>query len=152
MGAGSGEVALKWFDTMYPSLTEQGIGLTAIGVITADPASVESILGWAGRLQERADYVVVENCAVPQPDFSYWHDSEQSIHFREAFKPVVLTMEYRNSELENASRQHGVTLTQIARRETNVAELRKASLVMRAQSYRRRLFEEFEKAKEVFLP
>jgi hypothetical protein len=32
------------------------------------------------------------------------------------------------------------------------AELKRASLVMRAQSYRRRLFFEFDRAKQVFLP
>ena len=33
-----------------------------------------------------------------------------------------------------------------------VDELKRASLVMRAQSYRRRLFSEFDRAKQVFLP
>ena len=32
------------------------------------------------------------------------------------------------------------------------AELKRASLIMRAQSYRRRLFSEFDRTKEVFLP
>ena len=31
-------------------------------------------------------------------------------------------------------------------------KLERASLVMRAQSYRRRLFSEFDRAKQVFLP
>jgi hypothetical protein len=44
-------------------------------------------------------------------------------------------------------RQQGVTLGQIAERRLKVPELQKASLVIRAQSYRRRLFEEIEKAK-----
>jgi MinD-like ATPase involved in chromosome partitioning or flagellar assembly len=152
MGSGSGEVALKWFETMCPNLAEEGIALTAIGVVTSDPASVESVLNWAARLQDRADYVIVENAATRQADFSYWRDSQQSIRFREVFKPFVLSVGYRISELENASRQHGVTLTQIARKTTDVSELRKASLVMRAQSYRRQLFEEFDRAKEFFLP
>lgn len=152
MGAGSGEVALHWFETMYPDLAVQGIALTAIGVVTSDPASVESVLTWAARLQDRVDYVIIENATTLQSDFSYWRNSQQSIQFREAFQPAVLSMEYRVSELENGSRQHGATLSQVARRQTKVAALRKASLVMRAQSYQRRLFEEFEKAKEFFLP
>ena len=152
MGAGSGQVALNWFETMYPDLAEQGILFTAIGVVTSDPASVESVLSWAARLQNRVEYVVVENATNPQADFSYWRDSDQSARFREAFRPVVLSMEYRLADLENASRQHGVTLAQIGQRNTNVAELQRASFVIRAQSYRRRLFQEFEKAKELFLP
>jgi hypothetical protein len=152
MGAGSGQVALNWFETMYPDLSEHGILFTAIGVVTSDPASVESVLGWAARLQNRVDYLIVENATTPQADFSYWRDSDQSDRFREAFRPVVLSMEYRLADLENASRQHGVTLAQIAQRTTNAAELQKASFVIRAQSYRRRMFQEFDKAKDLFLP
>ncbi len=33
-----------------------------------------------------------------------------------------------------------------------IEELKRASLIMRAQSYRRRLFSEFDRTKEVFLP
>jgi hypothetical protein len=152
MGAGSGQVALNWFEAMYPDLAEQGILFTAIGVVTSDPASVESVLSWAARLQNRAEYVIVENSTSPQADFSYWRDSDQCACFRTAFRPVVLSMEYRLADLENASRQHGVTLEQIAQRTASAAELQKASFVIRAQSYRRRLFQEFEKAKEFFLP
>jgi hypothetical protein len=66
------------------------------------------------------------------------------------FQPVVLSVEYRLAELENASRPYGVTLAQIAQRKTGAPDLQKASFVIRAQSYRRRLFQEFEKAKEFF--
>jgi hypothetical protein len=152
MGAGSGQVALNWFETMYPDLAEQGILFTAIGVVTSDPASVESVLSWAARLQNRVEYVIVENATSPQADFTYWLDSDQCTRFREAFRPVVLSMEYRLADLENASRQHGATLAQIALRKTKATELQKASFIIRAQSYRRRLFQEFEKAKEFFLP
>ena len=41
--------------------------------------------------------------------------------------------------LVDRARNHGVTLGEIARRATDAAGLRKASLVMRAQSYGRRL-------------
>ena len=61
MGAGSGQVALNWFETMYPDLAEEGILFTAIGVVTSDPASVESVLSGAARLQSRVKYVIVEN-------------------------------------------------------------------------------------------
>src|ERR1700684_679651 len=61
MGSGSGRVALNWFETMYPDLAEQGILFTAIGVVTSDPASVESVLSWAARLPSRVQYVIVEN-------------------------------------------------------------------------------------------
>ena len=53
MGSGAGQVTYDWFDRMYPDVAEAGIVFTAIGVVTSDPASVESVLAWAARLQNR---------------------------------------------------------------------------------------------------
>ena len=152
MGAGSGRVTYEWFERMYPDVTEAGIAFTAIGVVTPDPASVESVLAWAAQLQTKVSYLIVENATSSHPDFRYWRQSEQAGEFRDTLKPVVIEMDYRLPDLENAARNHGVTLGQVADRKTAVSELQKASLVMRAQSDRRRLFAEFEKAKEALLP
>lgn len=152
MGAGSGQVVHEWFDTMYDDVAEQGISFTALGIVTSDPASVESVLSWANQLQDRVQYVIVENAATPHADLTYWRNSDLAQRFREMFRPVVIAMEFRLLDLENPARQHGVTLSQVADRKTPVEELQKASIVMRAQAYRRRLFAEFEKAKELLLP
>ena len=72
MGAGSGQVASDWFDSMYEDVSVTGARFTAVGVITPDPASVESVLAWANRLQDRVQYVVVQNATSPQSTFSYW--------------------------------------------------------------------------------
>ena len=152
MGAGSGQVTHEWFDRMYPDVAEAGIAFTAVGVVTSDPASVESVLAWAARLQKRAAYLIVENSIANHTDFRYWRESEQALEFQTVFTPAVIQMDYRLPELENAARNHGVTLGDIARRSHNALELQKASLVMRAQSYRRRMFAEFERVKDLLLP
>jgi hypothetical protein len=152
MGAGSGQVTHDWFEKMYPDVADAGIVFTAIGVVTSDPASVESVLAWAARLQERVSYLIVENAITDQTDFVYWRESDQAREFQRAFEPAVIHLDYRLADLENAARNHGVTLGKIAARTTEAPELQKASLVMRAQSYRRRMFAEFEKAKELLLP
>jgi len=152
MGASSGQVTHEWFDSMFEDVTATGVEFTAIGIVTPDPASVESVLSWAARLQDRVSYVIVENATTHQPDFSYWRDSHQADQFRSAFRPTILRMEFRLPDLENPARQHGVTLGQVAERRIKVPELQRASLVIRAQSYRRRLFEEIEKAKGLLLP
>jgi hypothetical protein len=54
MGSGSGQVTYDWFDRMYPDVTEAGIAFTAIGVITSDPASVESTTSTAVRRLRRS--------------------------------------------------------------------------------------------------
>src|ERR1700761_8776693 len=152
MGAGAGQVAAEWFEAMYDDVAALGVRFTAIGVVTPDPASVESVLAWANHLQDRVEYVIVENAASALSDFTYWKNTEQAKRFRDAFSPIVLPMEFRLAELENPIRQHGVRLGDVAERKTSVGELKRASLVMRAQSYRRRLFAEFDRTKEVFLP
>jgi MinD-like ATPase involved in chromosome partitioning or flagellar assembly len=151
MGAGAGQITYEWFDRMYPDVAECGIAFTAIGVVTADPASVESVLSWAAHLQNRVTYLIVENCMAQYSDFTYWNESEQARHFKEVFQPAVIRMDYRLPELENAARNHGLTLGEIATRTNCVPELQIASLVMRAQSYRRFMFSEFEKVKELLL-
>jgi MinD-like ATPase involved in chromosome partitioning or flagellar assembly len=152
MGAGAGQVAADWFDSMYEDVAATGARFTAVGIVTPDPASVESVLAWANRLQDRVEYVVVENATSALADFTYWRSTEQANRFREIFAPAILQMEFRLAELENPLRQHGIQLGQVAERKTAVDELKRASLIMRAQSYRRRLFAEFDQAKQVFLP
>jgi hypothetical protein len=100
--------------------------------------SLESILAWASRLQDRVQYVVVENATSALSDFTYWNGTEQAQRFREAFSPSVLQMEFRLAELDNPVRQHGIKLGDVADRKASVGELTRGSLVMRAQSYRRR--------------
>jgi MinD-like ATPase involved in chromosome partitioning or flagellar assembly len=152
MGAGAGQVASDWFDSMYEDVTATGVRFTAVGVVTPDPASVESVLAWANRLQDRVEYVVIENATSALADFTYWRSTKQANRFREAFTPAILQIEFRLAELENPLRQYGIQLGQVADRKTVVDELKRASLVMRAQSYRRRLFSEFDRARQVFLP
>jgi hypothetical protein len=81
MGVGSGQVASDRFDAMYEDVAATGARFTAVGVVTPDPASVESVLAWANRLQDRAQYLIVENATSPQADFSYWESAEQAIRF-----------------------------------------------------------------------
>lgn len=152
MGAGAGQVAAGWFDSMYEDVVATGVRFTAVGIVTPDPASVESVLAWANRLQDRVQYVIVENATSALADFTYWRSTKQANQFRQAFGPAILQMEFRLAELENPLRQHGIQLGQVADRRTLVDELKRASLVMRAQSYRRRLFSEFDRTREAFLP
>ena len=152
MGAGAGRVTHDWFHKMYPDVTEAGVVFTAIGVVTSDPASVDSVLDWAAALQHRVAYVIVENNLTEHTDFTYWRDGEQAREFRKRFEPTVIRLDYRLADLENAARNFGITLGRVAGRTAGVPELQKASLVMRAQSYRRRMFEEFDKVKELLLP
>jgi hypothetical protein len=96
--------------------------------------------------------LIVENSMAEHTDFRYWRESEQALWFQRKHAPAVIRMDYRLPVLENATRNHGVTLGAVAGRSTDAPELQKASLVMRAQSYRRRMFAEFDRVKELLLP
>jgi len=151
MGAGSGQVAYKWFDAMYEGARELGVAFTAVGLITPDPASVESVLSWAHALQSRVEYLVVKNALTEPADFSYWERSPPAEQFRQAFDPQEITMEYRLPKFENPARQYGVTLGQAADRRVKVLELQQTTVVLRAQAYRRNLFGEFDRVKDLLL-
>src|ERR1700678_1539630 len=110
MGAGAGQVASDWFDSMYEDVAAIGVRFTAVGVVTPDPASVESVLAWASQLQERVEYVVVENATSALADFTYWRSTEQASRFREAFSPEILRRELRFCPPENPVPQHRIQL------------------------------------------
>jgi hypothetical protein len=152
MGSGAGRVTHAWFDQMYAPIARRGIVFTAVGVVTADPASVESVLTWADRLQRRVSYLIVENETDANATFTYWRDSAQARAFQQVFAPAVIQMAYRLPHLETAMRNHGVTLTQVLHRQTTVPELQLSKAVLRAEGYRTRLFEQFEIVKELLLP
>jgi hypothetical protein len=152
MGGGSGLRTHTWFDEMYTPMSRRGIVFTAVGVITSDPASVESVLTWADRLQRRVAYLIVENQADDHGNFTYWRESAQARAFQETFQPAVMQMAYRLPHLEAAMRNHGVTLTEVVKHRTTVPELQLSKAIIRAEGYRERMFEQFEKVKELLLP
>ncbi|MGA2888112.1 MAG: hypothetical protein ABSE51_08670 [Terracidiphilus sp.] len=67
------------------------------------PGSVESVLAWASRLQDRFEYVIVENATNALADFTYWRSTEPANRFREAFTPETLQMEFRLRNLKTLS-------------------------------------------------
>ena len=151
MGAGAGAVAHRWFDSMFSSVNEMGVAFTAIGIVTPDPASVESVLGWAKALQHRVSYLIVKNALSDPADFSYWENEAVAVDFRNIFAPKEISMEFRLPKVENPARQHGLTLNRIADRRTDVSELQQTTVVIRAQAYRRHLFAQLDQVKDLLL-
>jgi len=67
-----------------------GIVFTTIGIVTSDPASVESVLTWGARLQTRAAYLIVENSVTEHAEFTYWRESDRAQQFQKVFRPAVM--------------------------------------------------------------
>jgi MinD-like ATPase involved in chromosome partitioning or flagellar assembly len=151
MGAGAGEVAHRWFDSMHEQAKNNGVTFTAIGVVTPDPASVSSILAWGRFLQDRVEYLIVKNCISDPADFSYWENDGEAEAFRRVARPRVISMEYRIPEMEHEMREHGLTLQAVAERKTDIPTLKLTASVWRAQAYRRNLFAELDRVKDLLL-
>jgi len=151
MGAGAGEVAHQWFDSMYAQANEFGVAFTAIGLVTPDPASVSSVLAWANFLQDRVDYLIVKNSISNPADFSCWDNDSEAEAFRRLARPRVINMEFRLSEIEHEAREHGLTLQAVAERRTKLPVLSSTASVWRAQAYRRNIFAELDTVKDLLL-
>ena len=61
-------------------------------------------------------------------------------------------MESRSTRLQGHLTNHGLTLGQVADRRTGVEEMNKSEHVLKAQRYRRILFEKFREAIVPLLP
>jgi hypothetical protein len=136
---------------MHEQAKENGVAFTSIALLTPDPASVFSILSWAAFLQERVEYLIVKNSISNPADFGYWEDDRQAAEFRNLYQPKIIEMEYRLPEIEHEARSHGVTMRAVADRRTIVPVLAKTASVWRAQAYRRNLFAELDRVKDLLL-
>jgi hypothetical protein len=152
MGAGAGQVAYAWFDAMYEGARELGVAFTAIGLVTPDPATVDSVLKWAGALQDRTDYLIVKNAVNNPSDFGFWDQAVRAEQFRNMFHPQVIEMEYRVPTVEFPARNHGLTIGRVAARNHDVRELSQFAIVIRAQAYRRHIYAELDRVKDLLLP
>ena len=152
MGGGAGYVTHQWFQFMKDDFTQLGIAFTVVGVVTPDPASVESVLTWASNLEDHVQYLIVENSNTSSPDFTYWHNSKQAQAFRKTFNPTVIAMEFRLPELERIARQYGVTLRAIGSKSANVANQLQIAHVIRAQRYTQRFAAQLDQAQAFLLP
>ena len=95
MGSGSGKVAHGWFDSMYESISDT-MKFTALGLVTSDPASVESVLAWAAPAPNRVSYVIVLNKQEDDASaFTYWEQTAEAVKFRKLFKPGIIRMDSR---------------------------------------------------------
>ena len=152
MGGGAGHVAHQWFQFMKDDFSQLGIDFTAVGVVTPDPASVESVLTWASNLEDHVQYLIVENANTSNRDFTYWHNSKQAQAFRNALNPIVIPMEFRLPELERIARQYGVTLRAIGSKCTSIANQLQVAHVIRAQRYTQRFAAQLDHAETLLLP
>jgi hypothetical protein len=152
MGAGAGSVAAEWFDRVYEGVKELGVAFTAIGLVTGDQSSVDSVCAWGGALQNRVDYLVVKNRMTKETTFGYWDECREAKAFRETFHPKEIEIEYRTPKVEERAREYGATIQAIASGRGELpSELKSAMVRIHAQQYRRNAFAELDRVAEILL-
>ncbi len=153
LAGGSSNAAERWFEEAAEYAVEMNVAFTAIGVTTNDASSVQSILKWAGHLQDAVDYLIVLNeMRSPRCAFQYWHDNENVAEFIEAASPTVMTMMSRLEEFQAEVRNHACTLDQIIHGKVDAKFFRYSRNIVRAKIYLRQLFEGFSNAADILLP
>lgn len=138
MGAGQGAVTYRWFDTIHEHIRELAHPLffTAVGVVTYDPASMESVLTWANHLNRRVDYLIVKNTVRDHAGFPVL-ESDSVKEFVRNFNPTVIGMPLRIAEYEQLARTHGLTPGAVAEGRTDIPELKRLGIQIRAAGYRK---------------
>ena len=144
----------RWLNEVYEGIVTErpDVRLTAVCMVTPDPASVTSLLGWANTLQSHVDYLIVRNSTTKPASFRYWEKDEQAQTFRSLAHPCVMAMEHRTPSPEYEAKNHGLTLCAVAEGKTAVSSLQATVARWRAQSYIRSAFAEFERVKGILLP
>jgi hypothetical protein len=128
------------------------LSFTAIGVVTSDPASVESLLNWAAQLQDRVSYVVVLNQQEDiQVGFHLLGKYHGSLPSARPFSPPSSAWRHACRICSTPCATMGLPSVQVSPRSVWDG-IGKSSLVVRAQAYRRQLFAEFDRIKEALLP
>ena len=148
LGAGAGVDTLAWFKDMYPAANELGIKFLAVGCITENAASIESVFSWSKELQDTVDYLIVKN--QMQGVTTLWDKSSAAKQFKEAFDPAEIIMTARMPEWQAELENHGLTLT--AAMESSHPIFSKLSARGRLQRLRQQMFDQFDDIRNVLEP
>src|SRR5271165_7126674 len=120
LGAGSGKFTFKRFDDMHDPLQEAGVRFLAIGVLTSEVATTETIFNWANALKSRTDYLIVRNHRNGD-DFSALEQSEPGQRFLKVSKAPVIDMEARLDDIQRDLDKRGLSLRQALEAPSEIA-------------------------------
>ncbi len=90
--AGTGREVLDWWlDIPFDELSDRQVRFVCIASITSSPDSVQSFFNWVSALRDRVTYIIFRNLKDGEylPDYE---TSNQSLEFREKFKPLHVTL------------------------------------------------------------
>jgi hypothetical protein len=148
LGAGASVDLIGWFNEMYPAAAELGISFLAIGSVTANPGSVETVFRWGESLEDKVGYLIVKNLFQGVTDL--WENSRLSVEFKEIFKPDEIIIKSRIPEWQTELENHGLTLSKAMG--SKIPMFSKISAKCRLHMWRKQIFKEFDRIKEILIP
>ena len=151
LGAGSGRDTEQWFNEMFDQVDNLDLNFVAIGAITANPASVETVFNWADILKKRVDYLIVRNLKDGAV-ITAFDKSKDGDAFRAVFAPAVLTFEARLPELQYSLENLGITISAVLSSESSIDNLTKTAARIRLRGYRNRFFDQLNTVRDLLIP
>ena len=153
LGAGSGKWTFKWFSDMHAVMQEAGVRFLAIGVITSEVATIETVFNWANALTDKTDYLIVRNHRNGD-NFNILENSEAGRRFLKLSKAPVIDMEARLEDIQHELDERGLSLRQamVAPPEMAGPLLSKAVWKMRMRGYQLRMDAQFRGVIDTLLP
>ncbi len=148
LGAGSGFDVIRWFKEMFPIAQKYGINFLAVGSVTSNPGSLETVFSWANELQNNVKYLIVKNYFQGEPKL--WVEGKDAEKFRRAFRPYEVEVEARMQDLQTELENYGSTLTSAMNSKHSVFQ--SFSVRCRMECSRNQIFKELDKCKKIIVP
>lgn len=148
LGAGSGFDLIRWFKEMFPIAAKHDIHFLAVGVVTANPGSMETVLSWGNELQDNVEYLIVKNNHLGKTDL--WNNSNTSMTFKDVFNVTEIAINARIPEWQTELENHGLTLT--AAMASKHPLFRKLSARCRLECWRNQIFKELDSCRTILVP
>lgn len=148
LGAGSGADLITWFEDMYPAAASLNISFLAVGSITSNPGSLETVFSWGSSLQDKVKYLIVKN--LFHGPIKLWDEGNKASEFRKAFSVAEITVKSRIPEWQTELENHGLTLTQALSCSHPVFS--KISAKCRLEMWRNQIFNEFSSVNDILVP
>ena len=148
LGAGAGFDLIRWFKEMFPTAQKHGINFLAVGSVTSNPGSLETVFTWANELQNNAKYLIVKSYFQGEPKL--WIEGKDVEKFRRAFRPVEIQIDERIPKWQTEFENHGLTLT--AAMKSDIPLFKSFGAKCRIEYWRNQIFKELDKCKKIIVP
>jgi hypothetical protein len=147
LGGGIHSDFISWFNRIYSICSSYNISFLALGSVTSNPDSLDSIFKWGETLQKNVSYILVKNLFLGETKI--WDKSTMAEKFIELFTPKIITLKSRSNDWQSDFEYYGLTLTKAMK--SSLPKFSKISAQCRLYSWKKQIFKEFDSIKETLM-